>query len=147
MCDASRVARAAAADVGTADQPLARLADIKARVERIRQDTDTLLTRVRETVAQSRDGRSRAAAQDYITQLRNDLDAALAEITGLRTAMETRGVIERAKGILMVTLRVDEDAAFQTLVRMSQASHTKVVEVARGVVEAGRDGHISQVLQ
>jgi AmiR/NasT family two-component response regulator len=102
MCHDPDVAGGGGTETTTAGQPLTRIAEIHARLERVR---------------------------------------------GLRTAMETRGVIEQAKGILMVTLSVDADVAFQTLVRMSQTSHTKLVEVARGVVQAGLDGHVAEALQ
>lgn len=125
------------------DEPLTRIAEIRKRLEQVREDTDALLTRVRGTVSQARDARDRETAHANVSQLRSDLDAALAEVEGLRTAMETRGVIEQAKGVLMVTLSIDEDAAFQTLVRMSQTSHKKVVEVARDVVRAGREGGLA----
>lgn len=69
--------------------------------------------------------------------MRRDLDAALAEVDGLRVAMQTRGVIEQAKGMIMVALKVDEDAAFDVLVARSQTSHKKLIDVARDVVLAG----------
>lgn len=51
--------------------------------------------------------------------------------------METRAVIEQAKGMIMLTLKIDADAAFKVLAQRSQVSHTKLVEIAREVVAAG----------
>lgn len=67
---------------------------------------------------------------------RADLDAALAELDGLRTAMQTRGTIEQAKGILMATYRIDADAAFELLRLVSQHGNRKLYDVACEVVAA-----------
>ena len=71
-----------------------------------------------------------------------DLDWALAELDGLRTAMATRGIIEQAKGVLIATLGIDATAAFEVLTQMSQRSHRKLVEVAREVVDHAIDGDL-----
>jgi len=59
----------------------------------------------------------------------------------LSKAMETRAVIEQAKGVLMSTHRIDGDAAFEMLRERSQTSNRKLREVAADVVDetAGRD--------
>ena len=59
----------------------------------------------------------------------------------LSKAMETRAVIEQAKGVLMSTHRIDADAAFEVLRERSQASNRKLRDVAAVVVDeaAGRD--------
>jgi hypothetical protein len=54
----------------------------------------------------------------------------------LRQAMERRGVIERAKGVVMVTYRCDEESAFQRLVNYSRHERRKVRDVAVEVVQA-----------
>jgi hypothetical protein len=59
--------------------------------------------------------------------------AALAH--GLAEAMKSRAAIEQAKGILMAEKRVDAEAAFEMLVRMSQHSNIKVRDVAARIVE------------
>lgn len=64
-------------------------------------------------------------------------DLAEHELAGLRTAMATRGVIEQAKGMVMLTLKIDADAAFEVLVKRSQATNTKLVDVAREIVASG----------
>lgn len=63
-----------------------------------------------------------------------DLEAAQRELEGLRIAMRTRGDIEQAKGILMATRRIDADAAFAVLTKMSQNSNRKLHEVALDII-------------
>jgi hypothetical protein len=49
----------------------------------------------------------------------------------LQQAVDSRDVIGQAKGILMERFAVDDDRAFQMLVRSSQDTNLKLVEVAR----------------
>jgi AmiR/NasT family two-component response regulator len=58
-------------------------------------------------------------------------------LAGMVAAMDTRAVIEQAKGMIMITLKVDADAAFEVLVRRSQNSHVKLAEVAAEIVATG----------
>jgi AmiR/NasT family two-component response regulator len=58
------------------------------------------------------------------------------EAAGLRQALEDRKLIERAKGIAMKRLRVDEEEAFRRLQRAASESNSKLVEVARQLVAA-----------
>lgn len=55
---------------------------------------------------------------------------------GLAQALETRGVIERAKGLLMAEQGCGADAAFDLLRRASQRENTKLHDVASRIVEA-----------
>lgn len=55
----------------------------------------------------------------------------------LRNALTSRDVIGQAKGMLMERYRIDADAAFLLLARLSQESNVKLVEVATNVVVAG----------
>lgn len=57
--------------------------------------------------------------------------------SGLEQAMETRAVIEQAKGKIMATNRCSADEAFAILVRASQRENVKLREVARRIVEDG----------
>jgi GAF domain-containing protein len=57
------------------------------------------------------------------------------KVRQLQEALDTRVVIEQAKGILMATQRVDEEAAFQVLRERSQRSNRKLRAVARSVVD------------
>jgi hypothetical protein len=55
----------------------------------------------------------------------------------LRAALESRAVIEQAKGILMERMKVTADGAFDTLVRVSNETNTKLRDVAQAVVDTG----------
>ncbi|HSV66231.1 MAG TPA: ANTAR domain-containing protein [Mycobacteriales bacterium] len=57
-----------------------------------------------------------------------------AENAQLREALNGRGVIERAKGMLMVACDCDEDTAFRLLVDLSRQKRRKVREVAAELV-------------
>ncbi len=58
----------------------------------------------------------------------------------LQTAMQSRAVIEQAKGILMGRQRCTADEAFAQLVALSQRSNRKLRDVAQALVEdAQRD--------
>jgi len=54
----------------------------------------------------------------------------------LQLAMETRAVIEQAKGVLMAQRRVDADAAFEILRDASQRYNRKLRDIAGGIVES-----------
>ena len=54
----------------------------------------------------------------------------------MRLAMESRAVIEQAKGVLMAQRRVDADQAFEILREASQRYNRKLREIAAGIVES-----------
>ena len=56
----------------------------------------------------------------------------------LQTAMESRAVIEQAKGVLMGQRRCSADEAFDILVKLSQQSNRKLREVAQALVDSSR---------
>ncbi|HVT65250.1 MAG TPA: ANTAR domain-containing protein [Mycobacteriales bacterium] len=58
-------------------------------------------------------------------------------LAGMIAAMDSRAIIEQAKGMIMITLKVDADAAFDVLVRRSQVSHLKLADVAAEIVHNG----------
>lgn len=58
----------------------------------------------------------------------------------LEQAVDSRDVIGQAKGILMERLGVTADVAFQLLVRVSQRSNTKLVQVASELATTGQVG-------
>jgi GAF domain-containing protein len=60
---------------------------------------------------------------------------------GLKEALRTRDMIGQAKGILMAREGLDEDAAFQLLIRASQRTNAKLRDVARKVVESAAREH------
>src|SRR5213080_3504000 len=57
-----------------------------------------------------------------------------AELTGVRTAMRNRAVIEQAKGVLVERLGISPDEGFDHLVRLSQRANIKLIEVAAAIV-------------
>ena len=79
--------------------------------------------------------RNRAATADAVSLA--SVEELVSELDGLRTAMQTRAVIEQAKGMLMLRHRCDQDAAFFILVRASQQMQIKLRDVAQHVVEWG----------
>jgi GAF domain-containing protein len=54
---------------------------------------------------------------------------------GLEHALESRAVIDQAKGIVMADRRVDAKAAFEHLVHLSSTRHLKLREVAQEIVD------------
>ncbi len=59
------------------------------------------------------------------------------QVEQLESALERRGAIERAKGILMERHSVDERRAFELLRSQARNSNRRVIEIARAV----SDGH------
>lgn len=53
-----------------------------------------------------------------------------AEVAGLQRAMETRAVIEQAKGMLVERLGCTPDEAFQVLAMQSQQENRKLRDIA-----------------
>ncbi len=62
--------------------------------------------------------------------------ALMKEAADLRQALEDRKVIERAKGIVMKRLRVDEDEAFRRLRKMASDQNHKLVEIGQRVINS-----------
>ncbi len=58
----------------------------------------------------------------------------------LRTAMQSRAVIEQAKGVLMGSRRCSEQEAFDLLVQLSQTSNRKLRDVAQALVDEAVQG-------
>jgi response regulator NasT len=58
------------------------------------------------------------------------------EAADLRQALEDRKLIERAKGIIMKRLRVDEEEAFRRLRKLASDRNRRLVEVAHRIVSA-----------
>jgi AmiR/NasT family two-component response regulator len=58
------------------------------------------------------------------------------EAASLRQALEDRKLIEKAKGILMRRLRVDEEDAFRRLRMLASSQNRKLVDVSRAVSSA-----------
>ena len=65
------------------------------------------------------------------------LAAAHEEIAQLQMAVQSNRVIGQATGILIERFRLTPEAAFTALARVSQNTNTKVVDIARELVETG----------
>jgi len=57
----------------------------------------------------------------------------------MRLAMDSRAVIEQAKGVLMAQRHVDSDQAFEILREASQRYNRKLRDIALGIVESTQD--------
>jgi GAF domain-containing protein len=60
------------------------------------------------------------------------------EAVTLRNAMESRAVIEQAKGVLMAQRGVDADQAFEILREASQRYNRKLRDIAAGIVDSAQ---------
>lgn len=58
------------------------------------------------------------------------------QVSDLQQAMETRKLVERAKGILMRRMNLTEEEAFRRLQRRSQDENRKMREVAQAIITA-----------
>ncbi len=63
------------------------------------------------------------------------------EAASLRQALEDRKLVERAKGIVMRRLRVDEPEAYRRLRKLASDHNHKLVEVAQTVLKADEVFH------
>jgi GAF domain-containing protein len=63
---------------------------------------------------------------------------AVKQAAHLRTAMQSRAVIEQAKGVLMVRDRCSPDEAFDLLKRISQHRNAKLRDIAQTIVDSVR---------
>ena len=59
------------------------------------------------------------------------------ELSHLRTATQSRAVIEQAKGILVERFKISEEMAFTMLARASQTTNVKLREIASELVTTG----------
>lgn len=62
------------------------------------------------------------------------LQASKKEVSDLRQSLEDRKLVERAKGLLVARLHVDESEAFRQLQRLAMQTNQKLVSVAREIV-------------
>ena len=65
-------------------------------------------------------------------------ESAVERATHLQTALDSRAVIDQAKGILIERFKLTADQAFQALTRVSMESNTKVRDVAERFVRTGQ---------
>jgi GAF domain-containing protein len=64
-------------------------------------------------------------------------ESAVERAEHLQAALDSRAVIDQAKGILMERLKLTADQAFQVLARVSMETNTKVRDVAQRFVQTG----------
>ena len=64
-------------------------------------------------------------------------ESAVGRAEHLRAALDSRAVIDQAKGILMERFKMSADQAFSALARLSMESNTKVRDIAERFVETG----------
>ena len=64
-------------------------------------------------------------------------DRASTDVTNMRRAMESRSVIEQAKGILMERYKITAEQAFTLLTHASQRSNVKLREIAEELATTG----------
>ena len=103
---------------------------VHATVERLRLESQALRRRAAEALA---------AADQTLAQIKDGgssqrIPELLAEVAGLRRALETRGVIEQAKGIIIGATGCDADHAFRMLVSQSQHQNRKLHDIAAELV-------------
>lgn len=67
-----------------------------------------------------------------------DLAAARKEIGDLRDMLETRKLVERAKGVLMRRLGIPEDVAYRRMQKASQDENRKMRDIAESILSAER---------
>jgi AmiR/NasT family two-component response regulator len=120
-----------------------RLAAMRARLADVATSLDDVEQRRELLAAALADHERASSARDHVERLRERLSEAEAELDGLRIAMANRGVIERAKGMLMLRLSLDEDAAFEHLRQASMRLNRRVVDVAADVVRSRAGGDVT----
>ena len=75
-----------------------------------------------------------------VVVLNADVHAQLGEqARNMRLAMNSRAVIEQAKGVLMAQRHIDADQAFDVLREASQRYNRKLRDIATGIVESTQD--------
>lgn len=67
-----------------------------------------------------------------------EFTALKAEVGSLKDAIETRKLVERAKGILMKRLNIPEDEAFRLLQTQSQKENRKLKHIAETIITASK---------
>jgi hypothetical protein len=117
-----------------------RTSVLQDRLDQVRRSLDAL-GHPGEAATATLDG-SQPISSAAVMALREEVAALHRELEGLSIAMVNRGVIEQAKGMLMLRLKIDEDKAFAYLREMSNRTNRRVVEIAADVVNT-RAGEIS----
>lgn len=107
-------------------------------VTRLRADVRAAMEQYRELLAVAVPASAQAEEHQQLAHLFTQTAAVfnelVDEVTNLRRALETRGVIEQAKGMLMATRHCDAGQAFDILRQMSQDTNVRLVDVAGALV-------------
>jgi response regulator NasT len=77
-----------------------------------------------------------AAVGAMIVARAADLKAARAEAENLREQLESRKLLERAKGVLMRKLGIPEEAAYRRMQKASQDENRKLKQIAESILSA-----------
>lgn len=67
-----------------------------------------------------------------------DLTEARRDVEDLRQALETRKLVERAKGVLMRRLGISEQASYRKMQKASQDENRKMHDIAESILSAER---------
>jgi AmiR/NasT family two-component response regulator len=73
----------------------------------------------------------------------NEVHGLRDQVASLQEILEQRKLIERAKGILMRSLRVDEESAHRLMQRLSSLERRALKDVAQGIIDADKTGTLS----
>ena len=68
----------------------------------------------------------------------SEFDSLKVEVEDLKSAIETRKLVERAKGILMKRCNLSEEDAFKLLQAHSQKENRKMSEIAESIISASK---------
>lgn len=109
------------------EELMASAARAKSRARELRERTARVMAESREVARLAQTGE---LGLSRVQQL-------LEEVEGLSRTMQTRAVIEQAKGMLMFSLGCGPDEAFERLVERSEVEDRTVVEVATELVDRG----------
>lgn len=125
--------------IHSADQVVGILAQV-CDVTLLREDVLTAMEYYRAALATTSTPHSKEAEQhqrmvDALTDGVRNFNALADEVTQLRKALTTRGTIERAKGLLMMSERCGPDEAFDILRRTSRQSNQRLADVAARLVQ------------
>ncbi len=82
------------------------------------------------------DGRQIKASVDIAMERYREFEQLNAETNNLKSALENRKFIERAKGILMQKCSMSEQDAMKHLQKKSRNTNMKLVEVAKEIIRA-----------
>ncbi|MBI3920606.1 MAG: response regulator [Armatimonadetes bacterium] len=76
------------------------------------------------------------ASIEVAMQRFNEMQSIRNELKTVKETLETRKVVERAKGILMKRQRLSEQEAFTKMQKESQKKNKKLIDVAQAIIEA-----------